>query len=431
MALPLNLFLVWTFFCLFFESSVGVTIREIDGEKAIELPIHRAKHPAQSLLEFVGSKGLLKNGTAHQNSHLQDIFKKLKMAPAPVKNETLAIFKRFDSDFYALIRIGKPANLTYKFVIDTSWADTWVVSNNCKEWTCDNKDKYNAKRSNTSHPDGRNFYLDLGQGTFGGNLTGILAIDTFKFAHMNATNVTFAEVSNIPWFMYFTRYDGILGMSRGTENLQGAPLIWRELVRQNKIKRNMFSLYLNRDPTSDRAGSILIGAADPHHYNGSASAKVPLTGDKYWQFDIKDLGFTYVKNKKKKRKPVLEFCKDSCLAKLASGGNIIIGPTAAINQIHQLIGAQPFFFGFYRVPCENIAKLPELYFSFGNKDIVLYGEQYIQQIFYNGYVLCLSTFAPQDGKEWIFGIPLLSKYYTIYDFDQNTISITDYKTHEA
>lgn len=40
-----------------------------------------------------------------------------------------------------------------------------------------------------------------------------------------------------------------------------------------------------RDPTTNHAGSIMIGASNPKHYNGSWTY-TSVTQKKYWQFNI-------------------------------------------------------------------------------------------------------------------------------------------------
>jgi len=54
------------------------------------------------------------------------------------------------------------------------------------------------------------------------------------------------------------------------------------MVRQGLVGEEVFSFWLNRDPTAEIGGEIVFGGVDPKHYKGKHTY-VPLTVQGYWQ----------------------------------------------------------------------------------------------------------------------------------------------------
>jgi len=58
---------------------------------------------------------------------------------------------------------------------------------------------------------------------------------------------------------------------------------------QHHISQQIFSFWLNRDPTSRLGGEIVFGGIDWRHFRGDHTY-VPLTHQDYWQvYKIKNL----------------------------------------------------------------------------------------------------------------------------------------------
>nr|CAD7426086.1 unnamed protein product [Timema monikensis] len=82
------------------------------------------------------------------------------------------------------------------------------------------------------------------------------------------------------------------------------------------------------------------------------------------------------------------------------------------------------------VNCGTINKLPEISFLIGGKNFTLKARNYIQQITWGGFELCLSAFiatdlaAPYDNL-WALGAAFIGQYYTEFDLGKNRIGFAE------
>lgn len=54
------------------------------------------------------------------------------------------------------------------------------------------------------------------------------------------------------------------------------------MVQQDLVSDEVFSFWLNRDPTANVGGELVFGGVDPKHYKGKHTY-VPVTKKGYWQ----------------------------------------------------------------------------------------------------------------------------------------------------
>nr|CAD7426087.1 unnamed protein product [Timema monikensis] len=260
------------------------------------IPLFRAKSARQAMAEVGTSiedvlradKPLSKYSYLYDTS---DTDESGKPKPTPRKNDSIALFKYLDtivssscvqSEFYGKISIGRPAQ-TFSVVFDTAWSNSWVPSSQCSflNIPCLLHNKYNHKKSLSYQENGTAFIVNLGWS----NLTGFLSTDDINLAHLKIKNQTFAEIVSVPLMYLFSKADGVLGMAYSSFSVDGVLPFFYNLVKQNLVAQPIFSFYINSDRTTDRAGNLFLGGADPKHYNGSMTF-VPVTEKAYWQFKM-------------------------------------------------------------------------------------------------------------------------------------------------
>ncbi|PSN51568.1 Lysosomal aspartic protease [Blattella germanica] len=314
----------------------------------ITIPLIRDKSPRQKLAEV---------GTDVEQLMLM---KKPKPKPS-YTNDSVALFKYLDNEFYGEISIGHPAQ-KFTVLFDTAWANAW----------------YDSKKSSTYKENGTAFNVNLGSE----NLTGFLSTDLFH---------TFGEVTHVPFSYIVQSADGVVGLAYSTISIDNVTPL---------------------DFTTNRGGNIFIGGSDPKHYNGSFTY-VPVT-DMASMHKKVDVVVGVHK--------AINFCKNGCSAIIDTGTGTIGGPPDEIKQINKLISAKELFFGRYKVPCNLVHKLPVINFVISGKNFTLQGREYIQQMTVLDITVCLSSFMESAvSPVWEIGASFIASYYTELDLEQNRI----------
>eukprot|EP00268_Persea_americana_P026817 TRINITY_DN2633_c0_g1_i1.p1 TRINITY_DN2633_c0_g1~~TRINITY_DN2633_c0_g1_i1.p1 ORF type:complete len:511 (-),score=82.13 TRINITY_DN2633_c0_g1_i1:288-1820(-) len=92
-----------------------------------------------------------------------------------------------------------------------------------------------------------------------------------------------------------------------------------------------------------------------------------------------------------------------------------------LNYVNELCERLPSPMGQSTVDCNNIASMPSVSFTIGNKTFGLSPEQYILKIVEGDTEICVSGFTafdvpPPRGPLWILGDVFMGAYHTIFDF---------------
>ncbi|NXA51638.1 CATD protein, partial [Nothocercus julius] len=337
-----------------------------------------------------------------------------KLGFAQAGGPTPEILKNYmDAQYYGEIGIGTPPQ-KFTVVFDTGSSNLWVPSVHCHllDIACLLHHKYDASKSSTYVKNGTDFAIHYGTGS----LSGYLSQDTVTLGDLEIKNQIFGEAVKQPGITFIAaKFDGILGMAFPKISVDKVTPFFDNIMQQKLIEKNIFSFYLNRDPTAQPGGELLLGGTDPKYYSGDFSW-VNVTRKAYWQVHMDAVD---VANG-------LTLCKGGCEAIVDTGTSLITGPTKEVKELQKAIGAKPLIKGEYVIPCEKVSSLPVVTLTLGGKPYQLTGEQYVFKVSAQGETICLSGFSgldvpPPGGPLWILGDVFIGPYYTVFDRDNDSV----------
>lgn len=230
--------------------------------------------------------------------------------------------------------------------------------------------------------------------------------DTVIVAGIPVTGQKFAAVTSAPGDAFSDlTFDGILGMGfPALASVPGNPVTQTMISRGLVPAGGVYGFWLSWNLGAN-GGELALGAANTARYSGSITW-APLTSPVYWSVSFGGLRYGN------------RIIYGGQRAIIDTGTSLIVGPSRAVNQLHQLMGAVDYKgWGLYQVSCSRISSFPSITLSLGGRSLVLTNQQYTLR--YDG--LCFSGFAPGDFNNdeglssWIMGDVLQRPYYTIYD----------------
>ncbi|XP_011299933.1 lysosomal aspartic protease-like [Fopius arisanus] len=334
--------------------------------------------------------------------------------------EVVTLYKFLNAEYYGIIRIGRPAQ-EFKVVFDTAWGDSWVPSQHCgfTELSCMLHKRYDSSKSSTYRENGTLFSRKDSEL----ELSGFLSVDNFHLEHLEVVNQTFIEMTHMSWKPFsFWKADGIIGLGWKTLAIDGTVPFFYNMIKQKIAKQNIFTFYMNRDETTNKAGKLILGNTERSHAKGNLTY-VRVVKKGYWTIVMDRLTI-----EGKKTNKTYAFCKNNCQVVMDTSANTISGPANEIQAINNLLGAKqvwPYWPYKYMVHCREYALLPHVTFVFNDREFTIESKYYIQHVVYDGVEACLSPFVPSPLDIWELGGAFLMQFYTEFDFDNERIGIAE------
>ncbi|XP_057882605.1 pepsin A-like [Melospiza melodia melodia] len=309
-----------------------------------------------------------------------------------------------DDEYFGTISIGTPPQ-EFTVVFDTGSSNLWVPSVFCSSPACRNHNRFNPAESSTFLSTNDTLFIAYGTGS----MTGVLGYDTVDVAGINVRNQIFGLAETEPGdFFYYTPFDGILGLAFPSIASSGATPVFDNMMTENLVDRNLFSVYLSRD---DEGGSfVLFGAIDPY-YTTRGISWIPLSAETYWQISMQSVSVSGT--------PVA--CSSGCQAIVDTGTTLLAVPIRAFRTLMRLLGASSSG----EISCEAVRNLPSLVFHINGKEFPVPPRAYVLRS--NGYCsLALQGMdvPTEEGELWILGDVFIREYYVIFNRATNKVGLS-------
>lgn len=381
----------------------------------IRIPLHKFTSVRRTMTEAAGSV---------EDLILKGPITKYSMQSSPETKEPVSeLLKNYlDAQYYGEIGIGTPPQC-FTVVFDTGSSNLWVPSIHCNIFNvaCWVHHKYNSGKSSTYVKNGTNFDIHYGSGSLSGYLSQDTVSVPCKSVKPNAGGIKvqkqiFGEATKQPGLVFIAaKFDGILGMGYPRISVNNVLPVFDNLMQQKLVEKNVFAFYLNRDPTGQPGGELMLGGTDSKYYHGELSY-LNVTRKAYWQVHMDQLEVG----------SGLTLCKGGCEAIVDTGTSLMVGPVDEVKELQKAIGAVALMQGEYMVPCEKVSSLPIINLKLGGKNYELHPDKYILKVTQGKQTLCLSGFMgmdipPPSGPLWILGDVFIGSFYTVFDRDNNRV----------
>jgi len=233
--------------------------------------------------------------------------------------------------------------------------------------------------------------------TFGtGHITGRCLRDTLCIGNLCAEGafISSTDESRHP-FASFT-FDGVLGLAL-TNMAQGSQFsIMTQLQENHMLQKPLFSVFLS-DSNAENS-EITFGDMKPEHMASELFWVDVVSTSGYWEVQIDDITLN--------DKPQ-NLCKD-CRVAVDTGTSQLAGPSDVVAELSRLLNVDQ--------DCNNYKSLPQLGFVIGRHVLNLLPRDYVDKNGHDCHVALMAlNVPPPKGPLFVFGIPFLQKYFTVYD----------------
>lgn len=203
-----------------------------------------------------------------------------------VSSTHLLELKNFaNSQYYAIIEIGTPPQ-KFKVIFDTGSSNLWVQSNICKTIGCLQHSGFDFNKSSSfkkHYVDSKIPIFSIKYGT--GEISGEFVEDTVNVAGIILHNQTFGLTYKEEGFAFYNvPFEGILGLSFPTIKLSHSVPLFDNIIKQQKLVHNIFSIYLSENGSSN----IDFGSVEKSNMK-TDFAFVDVISKTYWEIDILDI----------------------------------------------------------------------------------------------------------------------------------------------
>lgn len=312
--------------------------------------------------------------------------------------------------YFGDVNLGTPPQ-TFSVVFDTGSGNLMVPGNECHSEACMEHVRFAEAKSSTSkalncdgtevQPGSNAEEISITFGT--GFISGRCLQDDICIGNICSRGafIIATEESDDPFASF--SFDGVLGL--GLSDLSQGPSfsVLPRFEKQNVLAQPIFSMFLSVSDYED--SEVTFGSYSSEHLASELFWVPVVRRSGFWQVRIDDITTD--------NKP-LSLCAD-CQVAVDSGTSQLAGPGDVINKLIQTLNVH--------YNCSNFETLPKLGFQIGENILNLEPNDYVNKggvYSEHGDPTCELALMeldvpPPKGPLFIFGIPFLQKYYTVYD----------------
>lgn len=323
-------------------------------------------------------------------------------------SETLAAV--LNTNYYGTITLGTPPQ-TFQVIFDTGAGNLHVPGSRCHDPACMRHNRFDALESTSAiqlkskedteamKPGSPRTLVTVHFGT--GTLTGDFVADDVCVGGGLCWNTHFIEStaeSSSPFASL--QSDGIMGLALPILSMTEHHSMIGQMKKAGVLKQNLIGAFFGgKDEQSD----ITFGGIR-HDLIRSKMVYKPLLKDTpgYWLISMDDFLMD--------EKP-MNICGDEkCRVAVDTGSSLLTLPSHRFHKLSKQINLNE--------DCSNYHEMPKLGVALGEDILSLDPKDYIRK---HGSSCSLKIVPldvpPPRGPVYIFGDPLLVKYYSVYDYD--------------
>ncbi|CAD8133714.1 unnamed protein product [Paramecium octaurelia] len=384
--------------------------------KIYKIKLDRTESQARkSLFDFVT--------TSQQYRKSPDVLGEADLEMTQTKQkESIKLYNFKNTQYTGEIGLGGQDN-KFKVIFDTGSANIWLNSARCNDYGCKNHKQYDGSKSPTYEHLG--YDLDVEFGT--GELMGEINADTAYVGGVSIAKQEFAEIVRENGDVFAQAgFDGIVGLAYPEMAAYNFNPLFDNIIKQKLLDRNVFSFYFSRQEGS-RSSELTLGGWDTEHFTGDLHFH-NVANKYYWLLDADNI---LVNGKD------LGLCKHGCKVVADTGTSLLTGPSDDLYDLLDTLNIDE--------NCSNIKELPKLTFVLDGVNYDLDANDYVMKIDSEGNEVAYDTFASTDsfvemgancqcvgsfmpldipspqGPAWILGDTFLSKFYSVYDRDNDRV----------
>jgi len=311
--------------------------------------------------------------------------------------------------YFGEISVGSPAQ-KFSVVYDTGSGNLLIPGEGCHDPACMSHARFAQERSSTAEEVNCDASEVVnGQSsdeltiTFGtGHMTGKCLKDNICINNLCATGnfVSSIEESSSPFASF--SFDGVLGLALDSMAQSPDFSLVSRMVRDELLAEPVFSVFLS--DSDAEVSEVTFGQVKREHM-ASEMFWVPVTRSSgYWEVQIEDIAIN--------DKPQ-QIC-ENCYVAVDTGTSQLAGPSDIVGKLKDTLNVAE--------DCSNLKELPKLGFVIGSHILNLEPKDYVDVASMNCQVSLMALdVPPPKGPLFVFGIPFLQKFFTVYDHAQSRV----------
>jgi len=302
--------------------------------------------------------------------------------------------------YYGVVSVGTPPQ-RFLVVFDTGSGNLILPGGGCWSLACRRHRRFWKSASSTVqttacsiHNGTRKNDVRINFAT--GHISGVCRKDKICVGGL-CVSASFIEAqweTNNPFASF--RYDGVMGLGLSSLAQSGNFSFMHQLSGEHSLKKPLFSVFLSEQ--GDETSEVTFGGVVKEHM-ASELFWVNVSGEiGYWEVKTDDITLNGRKQ---------GLCQD-CRFLVDTGTSKLAGPSGIMSQLTGILGVKS--------DCSNFKDLPKLGFIVGGRILSLDPSAYVRREAWGCSAKFMSVdIPPPKGPFFIFGIPFLQKYYTVYD----------------